>query len=223
MYCPQCDMPRPNDALFCRQCGGPLIQPPEPKKGKLWPALLFMAVMVAVGCWVFMVAPAEQPRQTPNSWFTVENGILFFQQENYTGGAELEIPSTVDGQTVTALSDRCFMECDTLETVVLPESLRSIGEQAFMGCDSLRGIKLTEQVESIGAEAFYNCPALEAIYIPESVRFIGVNAFSACFQLRHLFYCGDLEGWTALYPYYINSKAQIYGVSGPEADSYAPL
>lgn len=223
MFCPNCNMPRPNDIHFCRQCGAELTAPEKPKKGKLWPPILFMVVMVVVGSIIFATSQPVQSQPSPAPWFTVENGVLSFQSELYQGDSQLEIPASVDGQTVTALADGCFQGCTSLEMVILPDTLERIGDYAFLGCESLRGIKLTEKVTFIGREAFYNCPALEAIYIPESVQSVGVNAFSACFALEYVFYAGDLEGWMEIYPQYINSDTRIYTVSGPDADSYAPI
>lgn len=222
MYCPHCDMPRPNGVNFCDRCGTPLVTT-APKKGKLWPPILFMAVMLVVGCIIFAatVTPAPKPSNTP--WFTIEDGTLSFDPDLYTGSPQLEIPDTVSGQPVTALSDKCFWNCADLEEIILPDNLISIGERAFEGCVSLRGIKLPEQVQSVGSEAFYDCTALEAIYIPASVETMGVDSFYGCSQLEHIFFAGDLRDWMELYPQYINKDTQIYGVSGPDADSYAPL
>ena len=223
MKCQQCGFENNKDSRFCIRCGTPLIVPVKPKKGKLWPPMVIMAVMLIVGSVIFAitVSPVSKPSATP--WFTIEDGTLYFDAVLYTGGSHLEIPATVSGQTVTALADECFMDCDELESVTLPDTLEYIGDRAFMGCDSLRGIKLTEKVHFVGPEAFYNCPALEAVYIPASVETMGVNAFSACFQLEHVFFAGDLKDWMELYPQYINIDTQIYRVSGPDADSYAPL
>lgn len=223
MFCPKCNMPRPNDIRFCSQCGTELLAPPKQKKGKLWPPIVFMAVMVAVGCVCFALTRPEESQPSSTPWFSVEDGVLSFDAELYTGSSVLEIPDTVDGETVTALADGCFQEYSPLETVILPDTLEVIGNQAFLGCENLRGIKLTENVEAIGHEAFYNCPSLEAIYIPGSVDTVGTNAFSACFNLKHVFFVGDLEEWRTLYPQNMGNNTQIYEVSGPNADSYAPL
>lgn len=216
-------MPRPNDTYFCSQCGTQLVPPPPRKKGKLWPPIFFMTLMMAVGIAIFIVTGSDATSPSATPWFSVEDGILYFDNELYTGDGQLEIPATVNGQQVTALSDGCFQDCDVLESVTLPDTLVSIGNRSFQNCDNLRGIKLTENVESIGPEAFYSCSSLEAIYIPESVGSIGINAFSACFQLKHVFFTGDREDWTALYPQYISRDTQIYSVSGPDADSYTPI
>ena len=223
MYCPNCNMPRPNDIRFCSDCGAELLAPPKPKKGKLWPPILFMVIMMVAGSVLYAMTRPQTSSPSPSPWFTVEDGILSFHRDSYTGGNNLEIPATVDGQKVTALEKGCFQDFDLIETVTLPDTLESIGDQAFLGCDHLRAVKLTENVQVIGKEAFSNCPALEAMYIPQSVQTVGDNAFSACNQFKCLFFAGTLEEWNQLYPQGLGSSTQIYGVSGPDADSYQPL
>ncbi|MBQ3215279.1 MAG: leucine-rich repeat protein [Oscillospiraceae bacterium] len=224
MFCPKCNAPRPNDPVFCSECGTTLIAPPKPKKGKLWPPLVFLAVMFTIGCVVFALtyAPKDNaPSATP--WFSVEDGVLFFDYSLYTGDGNLVVPETVNGEKVTALSDGCFSDCDTLTSVTLPDSLITIGDKAFSDCNKLRGVKLTENVTSIGAKAFYSCAALEAVYVPASVQTIGNDAFGRCTALRNVFFVGDIAGWNALYPQKINPNTRFYRVDGPNSDSYSPL
>lgn len=223
MYCPNCNIPRPNDTKFCRQCGTELVAPPKQKKGKLWPPIAFMVAMVVAGCVLFALTRPEKSSPSATPWFAVEDGTLSFDPYLYTGEAVLEIPDTVDGQTVTTLSEGCFEDCDTLEMVILPDTLETIGSKAFKDCDNLRGIKLTEKVNAIGNQAFYSCSSLEAIYIPDSVQNIGGRAFSGCGKLEHVFFVGNSQDWEALYPDSITGDTQIYQVSGPDADSYKPL
>ncbi len=194
MFCPKCNAPRPNDIMRCSVCGSELVPLSQPKKGRLWPPALLLAVMLLVGVAVFLMTRAPSS-QTP--WFTVEDGVLSFDQARYTGGSVLEIPATVDGQTVTA-----------------------IGTGAFQDCDCLRGIKLPESLTVIEDRAFYNCDKLEAIYVPGNTHTIQQDAFSGCERLIHIFYAGDLKDWQALYPQTITKETQIYTVSGPDAQEY---
>lgn len=221
MYCPNCDMPRPNDLHTCSECGTPLLPLQTPKKGKLWPPVLFMVVMLALGITLFVLSRIEEP-VSETSCFTVEDGVLHFDSRKYTGPSTLIIPTTVDGQTVTSLSAGCFQDCDDLISIELPDTLTSISSYSFSGCESLRGIKLPEGVKKIGNRAFANCPALEAIYVPQSVTAIGKDAFNGCDSLAHIFFVGDSMQWHNLYPDEINPNTEIYTVSGPDAETFSP-
>lgn len=222
MYCPNCNRPRPDSAGQCPECGSPLLPASPVRRGRLWPPLIFICVMLALGITIFLLSiPKEEvPSDTP--WFSVNGGTLYFYPESYTGGDTLRVPSTVDGETVRRLAPHCFQNCDGLVTVELPDSLTTIGAEAFADCDALRGIKVPEQVKTIEKSAFVNCPSLEAIYIPGSVTEIQEDAFAQCPKLVHIFFVGDLSQWMQLYPGELNIDTEVYSVSGPDADSFSP-
>lgn len=217
MYCPHCDAPRPNDIMRCSICGGELAPLSARKKGRLWPPAVLLAVMLLVGVYVFVITRTPSS-QTP--WFTVEDGVLFFDQSQYTGGTELEIPATVNGQTVTAIGAQAFQDCDFIEELTLPDTLRTIQYDAFRNCDGLRGVKLPESLTVIEDRAFYGCDELEAIYVPENTHTVQQDAFSGCPRLIHIFYTGTTADWEALYPQTITNHTLIYTVSGPDAERY---
>lgn len=51
---------------------------------------------------------------------------------------ELEIPQeSPDGDTVTSIADSAFENCVSLETIIIPSTIKKIGTGAFKGCSSL--------------------------------------------------------------------------------------
>ena len=53
----------------------------------------------------------------------------------YTGNAaELSMPDTLDGHSVTSIGEYAFSGCATLTSITLPEGLTSIGKGAFSLC-----------------------------------------------------------------------------------------
>ena len=98
------------------------------------------------------------------------------------------------------------MNCSSLTSITIPESVTSIGYQAFDGCTSLMsvtvntnidrfasifGTQVTEyilgnDVTNIGYEAFKGCSALTSISIPNSVTSIGRWAFEGCSSLTSI-------------------------------------
>lgn len=63
-----------------------------------------------------------------------------------------------------------------LESLVLPESLKTIGEDAFNGLRALKELVIPEGVEAIGDEAF-SFSGLKSVSIPSTVKTIGDGAF----------------------------------------------
>ena len=78
-----------------------------------------------------------------------------------------EIPETLDGKPVTALSNNCFDGCSELETVTLPEGLTRIGDFSFQGCAMLETIEIPASVTEIQDFCFEGCLSLTAIYVAE--------------------------------------------------------
>ena len=57
---------------------------------------------------------------------------------------------------------------DNLNTVALPDSLKTIGSYAFYYCESLSNVIIPENVMSIGERAFSNCENLKSITVDEA-------------------------------------------------------
>ena len=53
---------------------------------------------------------------------------------------EIVIPETVKGKKVTSIGDAAFMDCTSLTSVTIPDSVTKIGGYAFSGCTSLETV-----------------------------------------------------------------------------------
>ena len=92
----------------------------------------------------------------------------------------MTIQSVTIPDSVTSIGDNAFSGCKSLQSITIPYSVTSIGDSAFSGCESLQSITIPDSVTSIGDSAFSECKALKSIKIPDSVTSIGNNAFSGC-------------------------------------------
>ena len=63
---------------------------------------------------------------------------------------------------------RAFYDCDGLETVVLPDGLRSIGDWAFADCGKLSTLVIPASVTQLGEEVFCYDDALVLTVTPGS-------------------------------------------------------
>lgn len=90
---------------------------------------------------------------------------------------------TFDEET-TKIPNYFFEDCDSLTTIVIPDTVKSIGEYAFQGADNLKQVTLSKKLESIGRRSFQNCKSLEEITIPETVTTIDRWAFEFDSKLK---------------------------------------
>ncbi len=65
------------------------------------------------------------------------------------------------------IDDEAFLNCSSLATVTISDSVKSIGESAFGNCVSLTDITIPDEVTDIGKDAFYNC-SVKTATIPAS-------------------------------------------------------
>lgn len=79
----------------------------------------------------------------------------------------VSIPAAIGDQNVTKISENCFKDNSTLQTVSLPQTITEIGSSAFSGCTALTKITIYKSVKTIGENAFSNCDNL-VIYCEEN-------------------------------------------------------
>ena len=145
--------------------------------------------------------------------YTDENGYVIYYDGkvkaliNYTGNeTKLTIPDDItelncfalsdcynitsvtfgENSQLTSIGDGAFNWCESLESITIPDGVKSIGNHAFAGCSALESITIPDSVLSIGDSAFEGCTALESITIPDSVLSIGYSAFEECSALKSI-------------------------------------
>ena len=84
---------------------------------------------------------------------------------------------------ITAIGEECFIDCDLITIVVLPNTVQTIGKSAFYTCEDLEYVYIPEGVTSIGQTAFDFCDELAYIRVPDSCTDIGNWAFDDCARL----------------------------------------
>ena len=120
---------------------------------------------------------------------------------------EIVIPRKYNDKPVTAIGFNAFGNCDSLTSVIVPDSITSIGggafgdcagltsvaigaaqigDNAFVGCGGLKSVTLGNGVTYIGSSAFSYCDKLTSITIPDSVTYIGERVFWECSGLTNI-------------------------------------
>ena len=91
---------------------------------------------------------------------------------------ELNIPSEINGHTVTAIGDGALRESATkISGITLPPTIKEIGNRAIYG-RYLKYLKLNDGLEVIKDGAIDCGDVLETLVIPDSVKYIGTEAIS---------------------------------------------
>lgn len=103
-----------------------------------------------------------------------------------------KVQECVIGSNVKDIQD-VFSSCYSMQSLVIPDNVKTIGDYAFGGCNSLHCLVIPNSVTSIGIDldvdisgTFYNCNSLHSLVIPDSVTYIGIYSFDECTTLSRL-------------------------------------
>jgi hypothetical protein len=105
----------------------------------------------------------------------------------------------ITGNALTTIPDLAFCDkntrkgCETLVSVIIPNSVTSIGGNAFYLCTSLTSVTIPNSVTSIGTGAFYECKSLTSVTIGSGVTSIGYRTFENCTSLTRVTFQGTIS------------------------------
>ena len=135
------------------------------------------------------------------------------QVTGYTGNeTEIVIPETLDGYTVESIGRSAF-SWGKMESISLPDTVKTIGQSAFSGCSALAALEIPDSVESIGQSAFFGCSSLAEFDYPMNWKTAGMYIFSGCNSLTEI---RVPEGVTELPAYAFSSAGQLVNVVLPD-------
>ena len=99
--------------------------------------------------------------------------------QEYVGTeTDIVIPEKICGKTVVGIDNGAFAYCDSLISVIIPNSVTSIGDSAFSHCTNLKRVEIPNSVTKIEGDAFSSCRSLKELIIPNSVVYMGMHTFS---------------------------------------------
>ena len=206
VYCEKCQKTSfvPEYEDYCMECGSTYIdkgeritkriknekskyESSEKKKIKIL-ALVFSLIFV-VGVGTFGAIKLINNHQTQTYYDMFEFELLedgtYAVSMSQDGSIEsnLELPSTYNKVSVTAIKDSAFKNCTSIKQVTIPSSIVSIGNSAFAGCTELTSVVVPNSVEIIGESAFSDCTKLSSIEIPNKITRIEQSTFKNCSAL----------------------------------------
>ena len=96
------------------------------------------------------------------------------------------LQSVIIPNSVKSIGDEAFSWGQSLQRITIPNSVTSIGDYAFSSCESLQSVTILNSVTKIGDFAFDSCESLQSVTIPNSVTSIGDDAFRRCLSLQSI-------------------------------------
>lgn len=124
-----------------------------------------------------------------NQYFQSINGVLF----NKDMSVLLRFPPKLDlsfyciPSTVVAIGESAFKECQIINSISIPNSVKYIEANAFYDCYFI-SITIPNSVIEIGDNAFSLCYFLKTMELPPSISKLGEKAFSYCPNLNSFIY-----------------------------------
>jgi len=104
----------------------------------------------------------------------------------------IEIPSVIEGKTVSSIGRSSFEENMIIKEVVLPDTITSVYYDAFLNCKNLESINFPKSLKNIYDYAFTTCHRLKSIDLT-NVTHIGYGAFQLCISLSEVTVPGTIK------------------------------
>lgn len=151
------------------------------------PKLRVLSAFLAVAMLLTLLPAAAFAAPAPESDFEygASNGRAIIRKYKGAGGT-VEIPATLGGYPVTGIKMQAFIECASLKSVSMPESMTWIGDSAFAGCTGLEQVEFSPNLTAIGPNSFYSCNGLTSVVVPDKVTSIESLAFFGCLNLESI-------------------------------------
>ena len=107
--------------------------------------------------------------------FTFANDALqYFNQPNSYNFEYVPVGTKFSGNVyivkgITAIKEAQFKDCESLQSITIPDSVTEIGKCAFSACGSLQSVNLPKDLSYLGEDVFKDCKSLKEIIIPKSL------------------------------------------------------
>lgn len=119
------------------------------------------------------------------SAITIPQSVTRIEETAFDGCMQLATVNFQSNSQLIYIGNFVFRNCDSLETIDLPEGLTLMNQGLFYQCDLLNSVSLPSTLSEIQQNAFYGCKNLTTISLPATVTLIGSNAFKDCWNLSN--------------------------------------
>ncbi len=141
-----------------------------------------VSILLAIVLLLSLSAPAEETVNSGDyTYRLLPDGAAEITE--YRGKAKsLDIPSQLDGHTVTSIGESAFVWCNALTSVTIPEGVTTISDYAFSNCSGLTSVIIPDSVKEIGANPFEGCEKLTAIKVSPEHEYLAVTDGALVFK-----------------------------------------
>ncbi|ELP86665.1 hypothetical protein EIN_007660, partial [Entamoeba invadens IP1] len=87
--------------------------------------------------------------------------------QNYYYFSMTEFEFLYGTKSIKSIQSSCFIGCESLKCIDIPEGVIDISDNSFLRCTSLSEITFPYTVELFGVQSFYCCLILESIELPK--------------------------------------------------------
>ncbi|MGM9851027.1 MAG: leucine-rich repeat protein [Muribaculaceae bacterium] len=106
---------------------------------------------------------------------------------------ETPIESIIMPNSVKSIGNRCFYNCKYLKNITLSDSINTIPSECFYGCEELVNFTFPINLEIIKDLSFWGCANLSQMSFPATLTTIEDNAFNKCVGLKSITFGPWLE------------------------------
>lgn len=179
---------------------------------KLFPlSLLVLFVLMLVSC-------GDKYYSTKDFTYVIENGGLSLVECNIDGPVDVTIVDVEEnGKKVLSIDDMVFYKSKTLESIYIPDTVKTVGDACFGYCSKLKSVRLSPSMYMITLRTFMYCTGLEEINIPEGIKMIESHAFSHCTALKNVVIPSSIKEIDSS-AFYLCSSMEYAFYAGTEED-----
>lgn len=123
----------------------------------------------------------------------INNGVIQGEREellvdaigSYALDSDIQYGAVVIEKDIQTISSSAFRNCK-IKSVNNPSTLIAFGEYSFYGCTSLETVNIPEGIKTIPNRCFQNCSLLSPISFPSKLKTLGEYAFSGCTSITQI-------------------------------------
>ena len=149
----------------------------------------FLCFIIAISVLFATIIPSvaqaytEEGKHGILSYYIMDNQVTITYCDPATS---VEIPSQIKGYPVVSIESYVFSSRNDVESVIIPNSVKTICSYAFTDNTALKEITIPDGVTVIESYTFSGCTSLKTVKLSDNIERIEVFAFDDCSSLKSI-------------------------------------